>query len=190
MKAWQVRAWLLALRALDITSMVVKWEAGKEWRGSCGTWTYCKLYCIPPCASPYGKMLVFLSLEKSFVVLPWLNSFLSGFCKAPIKSFLLIIYVLTHFQKGCTMAYSPNNFVNPRPPFFSRPSVPLHHEVIVLNLWQYNNFHGNRMWSSPLNPDFTLTNIKQQGDWGVYADIFYSFSSLVSLKFLLLILKS
>lgn len=46
------------------------------------------------------------------------------------------------------------------------------------------------MWSSPLNPDFTLTKIKQQEDWGVYANIFYSFSSLVSLKFLLLILKS
>lgn len=41
------------------------------------------------------------------------------------------------------------------------------------------------MWSSPLNPDFTLTKIKQQEDWGVYADIFYflfkfSFSEILT----------
>lgn len=57
----------------------------QEWSGNFGIQIYCKLYCIPTCASSYSKMLVFLLLEKSFVVLPWLNSLFGGFCEAPAK---------------------------------------------------------------------------------------------------------
>lgn len=86
-----------------------------------------------PVLQPTAKMFFCLSLEKTFVILPWLSSFLlSGFCEVTAK-FLLIVYIPTDSQKGSKMARSPNNFANPGSLFYSRPSV-LHHEVTVLNL--------------------------------------------------------
>lgn len=77
----------LVLRVLHITNFhrgqVRGWW---RWRGSFGLWVYWKLCRILTCASSYSIMFVFLSLEKSFVVLPWLSAFfLRGFCKAAVK---------------------------------------------------------------------------------------------------------
>lgn len=154
----------------------------KVWHGWASLLAPRILGCIVFLPVLHPAVKCFPLIGKELCGVPWLSSFLlRELCKTAVKSFLLIICVPSYFQKESKDGSFPN-FANPGSFFSSRPSVPLHHEVIVLNLWLYNHFHGNRMWSSPLNPDFTLTNIKRQESWRVHSDIFYSFSWSISLQ--------
>lgn len=175
---WPTWALLLAPRSPDSTNFssgqVRDWWRMKRqfWNIVSCTVFWPVLHLTLKCFSPIGR--------NELCGSTCLSSFLlSGFCKTTVGNSFCLLFMLPPTSKKDLR--SPNNFANPRPSFSPRPSVPFHHEVIVLNLWQYNHFHGNRIWSSPPNPYFTLTKIKQQEDQEVYAHIFYSFSSFVSL---------